>query len=208
MLNNTVLLDKHREQLKQTIDALYTLVPEMMSRKIPRANVQQAFAFKYIKDNIPISAKLMCAGSYEDTCCAALKVLGYDITEVDPVYNSDLHTYCINNNYKQFDCVFSVSVIEHVENDNEFVEDMCKSLKPGGTCVVTCDFKNDYVPGDPKPGCDYRFYTSIDIMIRFKNILEKNNCYIDGPVDYKGQPDFVFEGYLYTFGTFVFKKKM
>lgn len=205
-MNNVVLTDAYRESLRPTIVELFTLVPDMMSRKIARANVQQAFTFKYIKDNISKDAKLLCAGSHEDTCCAGLKVLGYDIVEIDPMYNSDLHTYCVNNKYPQVDCVFSVSVIEHVLKDDEFVDDMCKLLKPGGTCVFTCDFNNSYMPGDRVPGADHRFYTAHDLTVRFKKILDSNNCYIEGGIDYSAPPDFLYENTWYSFATMIFKK--
>lgn len=178
-----------------------------MSRNIPRANVQQAFAFQYIKDNFPKGTKMICAGSHEDTCCAGLKQLGHDIVEIDPVHNSDLHTYCVKNNYPAFDVVFSVSVIEHVKDDDEFIEDMCKLLKPGGTCVVTCDFKNAYMPGERIPGCDFRFYTEKDITERFQKIFDRNNCYLEGEIDYSAPPDFDYDSCKYNFGTFVFKKR-
>ncbi len=48
MKNNTVLVDAHRELLAPSINELFSLVPAMMSRKVARANVQQAFTFKYI----------------------------------------------------------------------------------------------------------------------------------------------------------------
>lgn len=208
MKNNTVLDDTYRTLLAPSINELFALVPDMMSRKIPRANVQQAFAFKYIKDHFDMNVTMICAGSHEDTCCAALQVLGYDITAIDPVSNYDLHTYCVLKNYPSTDVVFSVSVIEHVQDDDQFVNDMCKLLKPGGTCILTCDFNNSYKPGDPKPSCDYRFYTQQDLLVRFKTILDNNNCYIDGDVDYSAPNDFVYECYLYTFATLVFKKRI
>jgi hypothetical protein len=208
MKNNTVLDDSYRRLLTPDINELFTLVPAMMARKFPRANVQQAFAFKYLKDNFDKTVPMICAGSYDDTCCAGLKALGYTITEVDPMHNYDLHTYCKFTNYKQVPVVFSVSVIEHVEKDEEFIDDICKLLKPGGTCVLTCDFINKYKPGDGKPGCDYRFYTADDLLVRFKTILDANNCYIDGEVDYTAENDFVYDGFLYCFATMVFKKNI
>jgi 2-polyprenyl-3-methyl-5-hydroxy-6-metoxy-1,4-benzoquinol methylase len=35
-----------------------------------------------------------------------------------------------------FDCVFSVHVMEHIENDRSFVEDQLALTKPGGTVVI------------------------------------------------------------------------
>lgn len=208
MKNNTVLNDSARTQLQPTIDDMWHLVPTMMSRKIARANVQQAFVFKYLRDNFDVNIPMICAGSYEDTCCAALRQLNYNIVEIDPALNYDLHTYCTMTSYSQVPVVFSVSVIEHVQDDELFLNDMCKLLKPGGTCILTCDFNNDYQPGAHKPGCDYRLYTKADLLVRFKAILDHNGCFIDGDIDYDEAPDFLYENTLYTFGTLVFKKSI
>jgi SAM-dependent methyltransferase len=35
-----------------------------------------------------------------------------------------------------FDCVFSVDVLEHVENDSGFLQESVRVLKPGGTLIV------------------------------------------------------------------------
>lgn len=206
MKNNTVLNDYYRQLLQPSINELFQLVPDMMARKIPRANVQQAFAFKYIKDHFTTSQSMICCGSHEDTCCEALIKLGYNIVKVDPVLNYPLHDYCLKYNYPSYDCVFSVSVIEHVENDEEFLNDMCKLLKSGGTCVLTCDFKGDFKKGDPVFQGNYRFYNEDDLLNRFKMIISKNNCYIDGEIDYSAPSDFCLANTMYTFGTLVIKK--
>lgn len=207
MKNNTVLNDSARKQLEPSINEMFKLVPAMMARKIARANVQQAFVFKYLNDNFSVDTSMICAGSYEDTCCASLRQLNYKIVEIDPQINYDLHTYCTMTSYSQVPVVFSVSVIEHVQDDELFLDDMCKLLKPGGTCILTCDFNNDYKPGSHKPACDCRLYTKHDLLVRFKTILDRNNCYIEGDIDYDEAPDFYYENTLYTFATLVFKKR-
>ena len=41
-----------------------------------------------------------------------------------------------------------------------------------------------------------------------KTVLLKNDCYIDGEMDYSGDPDFVYNYCLYSFATLVFKKNL
>lgn len=207
MINNTVLTDEYRALLAPDISELFRLVPSIMARKFARANVQQAFVFKYIRDNFTPDVSMICVGSHEDTCCAGLKELGHKITEIDSLHNYDLHTYCVNNMYPQFDVVFAISVVQQVQNDAIFVDDMCKLLKPNGTCVLTCDFNDAYKPGDRMPAGCLRFYTKTDLLERFGKVLDQNNCYIDGDVDYSASPDFIYEDVLYAFGTLIFKKK-
>ncbi len=66
-----------------------------MSKKIPEANVQQAFVFdtvyRFLKEyNSP---KILCVGSYEDTAAMSLKRMGYKIEDIDPVLNYYLQEY-------------------------------------------------------------------------------------------------------------------
>lgn len=204
--NNTILNDRARHQLRPVIDELFQLVPIMMARKIVRANVQQAFVFKYLRDHFTITTSILCVGSYEDTCCSALRQLNYNVVEIDPRINYDLHTYCVLTSYAQVSVIFSISTINHIQDDELFLDDICKLLNPGGTAILLCDFNNDYQPGTHKPSCDYRLYTKTDLLVRFRPILERNNCTIQGEIDYEGAPDFLYENALYTFGTLIFQK--
>lgn len=201
-LNNTLLNDDYRLFLKPEVQELYSIVPDMMARKIPRANVQQAFVYKFIKENFQVSLmpKILCVGSHEDTCCAALKKLHYDITEVD---NKDVTN--LTNYYEQYDFIFSISVIGYVNNDSKFMHDLCKCLKPNGTCIVICDY-NDNCKRKPISANQHRFYTYADLMERFKTIIEKNNCAILGEIDYSAAYDFIYDHNLYSFATLTFIK--
>ena len=60
---------------------------------------------------------------------------------------------------QSFDIIISTSVIEHVEDDEKFIEDIAYLLKKGGYAILTCDFNDYYKKGDDIPDGDYRFYT-------------------------------------------------
>jgi len=201
---NRILTNEDREYFKPLIEEMFKACPEMMSRKIGAANVQQAFALD-ILSRLDLDTKLCCAGSFEDTTNATLRFLGFNTVEIDPAINMDLHTYRLSATEK-FDSVFSVSVLEHVENDEEFIEDMCYLLKPGGIGVVTCDFNNSYTKGMPLPATDVRFFTRHDLETRLTNILHRNNCELVDTPDWNAEPDFIYQGHLYSFATFVFRK--
>ena len=182
----------------------------MMSRKIGAANVQQSFALDHVLTLLESPTydgygTICCAGSFEDTAGEFLRVSNYDITMVDPAINSDLHTFRLNTS-KKFDIVLSVSVLEHVENDEEFIDDICYLLNPGGTAVLTMDFNNTYRPGDPLPATDVRFFTHHDLSERLIRVLERNGCSLVDGSDWTAEPDFIYQGHLYSFATFVFKK--
>jgi SAM-dependent methyltransferase len=184
-------------------------LPHMMARKIPNANVQQAFVldsvYKFIKTKS--HPKILCVGSYEDTAAASLKMLGYHIIEIDPILNYDLDTFFhLPTTLKDsFDVIFSTSVIEHVKDDEIFISQIAELLAPGGVCILTCDYNNNYKPGDRLPKTDIRFYTKKDFLERL--IPRAKGCIlIDPPRWDESLPDFIYDGCLYSFGTLTFQK--
>lgn len=202
---NILLDDNARLFYKESVDDLFKLCPEMMARKIQEANVQQGFVFDMVKKLSFEGAKILCIGSFEDTACEALKILGYDVTAIDPQVNMSLNTF-FNNSYKEFDIIFSTSVLEHVKNDEEFIEQICQLLKPNGYGILTCDFKNDWKEGDDKPGEDERLYTKYDLTVRLNKVINDNRCRLFSEVNYEGEPDFVYGVHKYSFSTLTFKK--
>jgi SAM-dependent methyltransferase len=188
---------------------MFNLCPEMMGRKIPEANIQQAVVLDYIiklhffQDADDLS--MLCVGSFEDTTTESLKQLDYPVTNIDPAVNMDLATFRMSTDEK-FDIIFSVSVIEHVVNDEQFIEDICSLLNDSGMAILTCDFKNDYKPGDPLPATDVRFYTKEDLIVRLPKVLKRNNCSLTDEPSLDDPPDFLYQGHTYSFATFVFRK--
>ena len=208
---NRILDDKARELYLPAIEKLTEAVPLTMAKKIPRANVQQAFIFdtvyRLLKKNK--NAKLLCVGSYEDTASMTLIKMGYNIEEIDPMINYFLQDYytkpsTIKNSYN---IVFSTSVIEHDPDDESFMKCIQGLLAPGGIGVITCDYKDGWVPGEPKPNVDERFYTKKDMEVRLLSYIPDCELIDAGEWDCPN-PDFVFiNKYKYTFATFVFRKK-
>ncbi|HEX4878131.1 MAG TPA: methyltransferase domain-containing protein [Chitinophagaceae bacterium] len=206
---NRILDNKAREEYKDVIKLLCQLCPDEMSRKIPEANIQQAFVFETVRNlaahfNTP---RILSVGCYEDTAYIGLQKLGIKADGIDPVLNYDLSTYLTKPGVIQekYDIIFSTSVIEHVEDDNKFVNEMANLLKPGGFIVLTCDYKEDYKPGDKIPGVDFRFYTKKDLAFRLPS--QMNGCSIFGNFNWDcPKPDFWFEKINYTFAAFVAQK--
>jgi hypothetical protein len=205
---NKLLNKKEFANYQSALNLLNNHVPEMMSRKIPEASIQQAFTLQTSIDLTPENGLVLSAGSWEDTATATLKKLNYNVVDVDPMINSDLKTWFDNNQNSigTFDSVVSTSVIEHVQNDEEFLDCICKLLKSGGHGIVTMDYNDGYLNGNvTKPNEDVRLYTEYDLRNRLNSILESNNCTLLD-ADYSGENDFCYSGHWYTFATFVFKK--
>lgn len=166
---NRILDNKARELYKPSIDKLTELVPKTMSNKIAEANVQQAFVFdtvyRYLSNYL--NPKLLCVGSYEDTASMSLIRMGYKVEEIDPMLNYYLQEYFTKPTTvkKSYDIIFSTSVIEHDPDDESFIKCITDLLEPGGVAIITCDYKEGWKPGEPKPEVNERLYTQQDLKI-------------------------------------------
>jgi len=206
---NRVLDDQARALYAPVVEELFRLAPGMMARKIPAANVQQAFVFDTVRKILAghRSPRVLCVGAFEDTASAGVKGCGYAVEEIDPALNWDLDAFWRRPETRKgsYDVVFSTSVIEHVEDDELFVAQIADLLAPGGHAVLTCDFNDAYRPGDRVPQEDFRFYTARDLGERL--LARMPGCRLaDRPVWGHGRPDFAYAGIPYMFASFVVRK--
>ncbi len=206
---NRILDNAARKQYAPAIEGLMHLVPELMSRKIPEANIQQAFVFDTVRkfSQKYKNPSILCVGSYEDTAYAGLKALGLIMEEIDPVLNYDLNTFMNKPTTRSgsYDIVYSTSVLEHVQNDGLFLSQVGELLSPGGIAVLTCDYNDKYQSGDKIPSEDFRFYTQNDFKQRLLPLI-KGCSLVDVPQWDCQNPDFSYGGCAYTFATLVFQK--
>lgn len=206
---NRILDNKARELYKPSIDKLQKLVPETMSRRIAEANVQQAFVFDTVHRYLPQyqNPKILCVGSNEDTASESLIKMGYAVEEIDSALNCSLREFFIKPTTikSSYDIIFSTSVIEHDPYDESFIKCIAGLLAPGGVAIMTCDYKEGWKSGDPKPEIA-RLYTKQDLKDRLLPLMD--NCdLVDEPQWDCPNPDFNYQGkYQYTFATFVVKK--
>ena len=208
---NRILDNEARTVYRPTIAKLFKLVPDLMARKIPEANVQQAFTLdtvvRFAKD-ISYDSKILCVGSFEDSALWGLRRLNFQVDDVDPVLNFELGEFMQRPTTvpASYDIIFSVSVIEHVQDDAEFLIQIGQLLKPGGIAILTCDYNDQYVVGAPKPSVDWRLYTQNDFRTRLLPRIP--DCELmDLPRWDCLKPDFRWEGCAYTFASLVFRKK-
>lgn len=207
---NRILDDRARFEYADALKELGRLAPEVIARKIPRANIQQAFVFDTVRRLAKerTNPRILCVGSFEDTAAVSLKQIGVVMEEVDPAVNNMTlgDFYALPTTQRgTYDIVFSTSVLEHVEDDETFVRQIADLLAPGGVCVLTCDFKEGYRKGDPLISADYRFYTKEDLAGRLMSKLPDCRL-LDSPSWDCPHPDFELAGFQYTFATLVFKK--
>ena len=209
---NRILDNSAREHYREAIKHLSEFAPDTFARKIPEANIQQAFVLDTV---LKLSClfdkpKVLCIGSYEDTAADSLKKLGCQMEEVDPVINYDLSTFFHKESTakESYDIIFSTSVLEHIRNDELFMTQIVQLLAPKGLVVLTFDFDDRYQIGDPIPPEDYRLYTQQDLRNRIFPLLQ--GCSLVGEPQWScPNPDFVYAGkYKYTFATLVFQKSL
>lgn len=208
---NRVFIDADRERYADTIDRMRRYWPQMFARKIPQSMVQFAFAYQTALDidnanKDTDGATVLAAGSHEDIATECLKLDGFAVVGIDPVINEDLHSFVTRAKFAKFDYVVSASVLEHVENDEEFVADCCNLLYPGGYGIFTMDFKDSWHQGERVPTTSRRFYTTADLTHRLVSVLNRHDCVLLDEPNYTAIDNFNWEGIQYSFASFVFRK--
>ena len=207
---NTILDEEARRLYAPVISTLFALMPEMMQRKFPAANVQQGFmlaAILELSSAFPKS-KTLCVGCHEDTAYESLLKMGVRADGIDPNANGvDLDKFLALHPDRKgtYDIVFSTSVLEHVNKDEDFVAGIDSLLAPGGYGIFTCDFKNAWKVGERVPWSDIRFYRSSDLSDRLLRAMP--HCQLVDTPDWDAfQPDFRFDNCLYNFATFTVQR--
>ncbi len=89
---NRILDDKARTQYQKVIQTLFESKPEIMQRKVPRANVQQAFVLDTVRRFALPDSKILSV-RIEDTAHYALLKLRYRVEGIDPAINHDLDAF-------------------------------------------------------------------------------------------------------------------
>lgn len=189
------------DKYKKEFDLMEEHAEDMLKRKIHSSLHQSAQILHHILNNISDDSILLSVGAYDDLPTEVLTGMGYHVAKIDPVINMDLHEYRMSPKHNKFDLIFSTSVIEHEQNDEQFIIDMCDLLKPGGLCLFTCDFKPDYVHGDPLPTTAVRFYTK-GRLIYLLDSADTHGCKPTNKHEWNITPDeldFQWEGIDYCF---------
>jgi hypothetical protein len=143
-MRNRILSDKDRKLYSGLVEEMYKEIPEIMNLKFKRSEVQAAFILDQILKIDLKDKRILCVGYDEDPVYFYLKKKGIEVVAIDPRFNYDLHTF-FSTTTDKFDIIFSTSVIEHVEDDEQFIKDYCTLLKPNGIGILTADFLENYV---------------------------------------------------------------
>lgn len=206
---NRILDNSAREFYKSTIAQIYEIARASTDRKIPESLVQYAFILDTVYKKIQKlqKSKILSVGCFGDSTVICLRQLGYAIEGIDPVLNYDLNSFMTRPSTKlrSYDIVFSTSFLGRVKEDEIFMNNMVKLLKPGGLGLITCDFNKSYEFGGLNLPDNYRFYTEADFLERIIPVLD--GCELVGAHNWNyDKPDFSQAGFAYTLASLVFKK--
>lgn len=164
------------------------------------------------------------AGIGEGTPMApALALAGYKATTTDLNVNAEIAAKQQNERFgisiecfmqdatsmsfpnESFDCVYSISVIEHIPNDEKALTECMRVLKPGGLFVFTTDFMpNSKIGGRAQ----LRFYTPQTLKESvFPTLLKAGGTPIDIP-DYTAKElNVLFAGSQFNFAMVAVRKQ-
>ena len=207
LASNRVLTPRDRERLRPAVAELHELCPGMMSRKFPQAVFQNAFIFEQARHLAKRGDSIILVGGYEDPIGPALERLGYRVTITDPQVDGRDSTQVLYDSLRSgtlYDLVISCSVLEHVEEDVDFVQSLFELLKPGGTALLTADFRADWHSGIPKPAPDVRLYSPVRLRV-LADALPPGS--LIGPPAWDAVPPyFHYDGSDYGFCSFAFRR--
>jgi SAM-dependent methyltransferase len=124
-MKNRILTNKDRKELESLI------------KKV--SDVQDAFVVDFIYPKFK-EKEILCINTSKDKAFKYLKSLDVNVIniEVDKLNSFKVHTTL------DFDIIFSISIIEHIENDEQFIRDICELLKGGGFGILTTDFFENF----------------------------------------------------------------
>lgn len=207
-MKNEQLFVSDINKMTNIMELMRMHAPDVLERKIPESLCQSAHMLSSLLGFK--SSRILCVGCAEDVPYAVLNRLNFNITGIDPTTTgTDLHTF-VESKPGVFDVVFATSVIEHAQDDTLFIKEMCSLLGPGGSALMTCDFKPGWKPGSPLPGNCYRMYTNEKLM-SFKQVLQEQSCKFSSTPKWnlitEETLDFMFEGIKYAFAGIYFRKK-
>ena len=193
------------KEFELEINFFNKICPDLIHKKNQLALSQYALLLKFIIEkrlNI-FKAKILVIGSYEDLLALALKRLGAYVEEVDPNLNFLLEDFIQKpaEDGVKYDLIFSISVLEHVENDINFLK-ICESkLKKGGFQYHTFDYLPHY---KNLPPTHYRFYSDTYVE-KIRKLLLFSRMY--GEQDYKNYLlDFNYNNLTYCFASILFER--
>ena len=137
--------------------------PQIMGFQGDLKDVQRPWMIKKILELVPAGSKLLEIGSGEPLAANVLQKLGYDVTVIDPFDGSGNGPQAIKQyrltypkikilqsyfeegvpilGKKSFDCIFSISVLEHVPHENlqSVFKGVIQFLNPGGYSIHCTD---------------------------------------------------------------------
>ena len=193
------------ESYKEEISFFNKVCPDLIKKKNYEALSQYAILLRLIYNQKKdfSNYKILCVGAYEDVVSTCLKSIGIYVEEVDPNLNYGLEDFINKPSQKNeyYDLIYSISVLEHIYNDNNILKLCEQKLKDGGFQFHTVDYrKND----GPIPKTHYKVYNDEAIKHLIENLKYSNPYNL---VDYSNSKhDFFYNNIHYNFASITLQK--
>ena len=176
---NVFLNSEDINLFKDELVAYKKTVPTIIKEKFYPGLIQHCYMMRAVLFHINKikNPNILCIGSYMDPLAIYLRRLGYWVDDCDPNLNYDfdelLHKPSIVK--KKYDLIFSISVLEHVNDDLNLIRLSYKKLKRKGLSIHTVDFKEN---PELIPNTHIRFYnynSALKIKEKYKLPEIKNS---------------------------------
>ena len=115
----------------------YLKAAEMVHGKVLEVGSGMGYGVKYLAPEVE---EYLAVDKFDSDVAAAYDHVGFRQMSVPPLTG-------IKKDY--YDCVVSFQVIEHIEDDKTFVEEIASVLKPGGKFIVTTPNKPMSITRNP-----------------------------------------------------------
>ena len=108
----------------------------------------------------------------------------------------------------RFDCITSISVIEHGVDARLYLKEMSRLLKPGGYLITSCDYWPE--PIDTLHSLPYGLSWNIQTQNDIEGLISlagDSNLFPVEPMDFsRADPVIKWNGKEYTFAFFILRK--
>ena len=142
------------------------------------------FVVFFLRKHLPLGAGILDVGVFRSPFPHYMARMGYKVTAID-INKRLLPRWCLsklqlhtNVKYRfanmertkfpsgSFDCITSVSVLEHMQDPLCSLRESARLLKPGGFLLLTCDM---VIPGHGM-SCPHRALTKEDVAVMFSQV--------------------------------------
>jgi SAM-dependent methyltransferase len=180
-------------------------------------------AIDILDNHVKKTANVLDIGAFCSEMCPSLSMLGYknlyavDLNKklLEQPFADRIH-YAIGDFYhtaavdSSFHAVTAISVIEHGYDPDTMFAEISRVLKPGGLFIASYDYWPEKISTESVVsfGMEWIIFSRPEVEAMIDHAAKYDLELLDSQRDYAaGEPHIRYNGFNYTFGLAVFKKK-